>query len=388
MVSEAQFVLFVCTGILAIISMAALYQIRSVPLRTAVSAFDRCELDSREARLIVGGFFAVTFLAVLVAEFGGQGIPILEYLNAQVDQAALHRHGKGSRLQVLGQAFVVAGMMAMYIAVTTKRSRLRAVFGLAAALVPIVGVLKASKADVFLPVLYYAMLLAYMYRARGERLPLRQIAAAAVAVLAVFTVITATRLQGVSVADPVVYSDLIRFQPVTHVERVDDALAIAYGYSALNYQNFSNFVAYSSDTQNWGTSLLRPFYSLLMRGDVPDQALGQINWYFVSPAATVGTYLRDLYAEGGALFCIVGSVIYALFVNTLYLHFRRSGRLVAQFLYISFTFAWVWIFFQNAFAILGFYINAFYILGICSAADWARGHRRRYSFRPMPAQDR
>jgi oligosaccharide repeat unit polymerase len=383
LVPEAVFLMFTCTGVLAIVSAAALYQVRGVPLQYAVRAFNERRFDSPEARILVAAFFAITLAAVAIAEFSGQGIPILEYLGGEVDRNALHRHGKGSQLQILGQALVVAGVMALYIAVTTRSSRTRATFMAMAMIVPVVGILKTSKTDVFLPALYYSMLFVYLYRAKKRPLPVKSIAAAGVVLLALFALITTIRIQGVSFGQSVVYSDLIRFRPVTNINAIDDTLAVVYGYTALSFQNFSNFVSYSSDTNNWGTSLLRPFYSLLVRGDVPDTALQQINWYFVSPAATVGTYLRDLYAEGGAVFCVLGSFVYALFINSLYVYFRRSGAIGAMFLYIIFSFAWSWLFFHNVFSVLGLYINAFYIVAICVMVDRVRV-RGRYTSRPMP----
>lgn len=384
MVEEALALAYLCTAILAIISAAALYQVRDVPARTALTSFGDQTFGSPEARAIVLAFYGVTMMAVVLAEFSGQGVPILEYLAAQVDQHALHRYGKESRLQVLGQAYVIAGMMAFFIALTAERSRVRWTFGLLAALVPMLGVLKASKVDVLFPALYYGMLAFYWYRWKGLKLPMRRIAGGLAVLFIIFTVITTTRISGVVSENPITYSDMIAFHPVTHIAWLDDALAIAYGYTALSFQNFSNFVAYSPESSNWGISLLRPFYSVLMRGDVPDAALQQINWYYVASAATVGTYLRDLYAEGGATFCILGTVVYALFVNLLYVRFRRVGSALSMFIYVSFAFAWTWLFFQNAFSVLGFYINAGYTIGICLVV--ARARTIRFGPKTMPAR--
>jgi len=154
------------------------------------------------------------------------------------------------------------------------------------------------------------------------------------------------------------YADVLFFP-------LNEIVATIYGYTALGFQNFSNYMDYDTGTLRIGTSLFHPFFSMLMQGDLVKEMIVPHNeWHFVANAATVGTYLRDLYMEGGVFFCLLGSVIYASFINWMYVKFRRAGGGVWFFAYVIMLFPWVWIFFQNAFSILVFYTNVFYVFAI------------------------
>ena len=68
------------------------------------------------------------------------------------------------------------------------------------------------------------------------------------------------------------------------------------------------------------------------------------------------------------MFCIFGSVIYAALVNSVYVKFRRSENGVWIYIYLSFLFPWVFLFFQNVFSSLSIYLNVFYAFAIYNFA--------------------
>lgn len=114
--------------------------------------------------------------------------------------------------------------------------------------------------------------------------------------------------------------------------------------------------------------MFRPLYSVFMQGEIPDAKLRGTDWQYVSTAATVGTFLRDLYGEGGVVLCLFGAAGYAVLMNALYAAMRRTGSVAWFFVYINFLLPWVWLPFQNAFATLSFYLNAFYVVLICAVS--------------------
>jgi oligosaccharide repeat unit polymerase len=183
------------------------------------------------------------------------------------------------------------------------------------------------------------------------------------------------RLWGIESTASLTYGEVIGFRYNNLLPfLINELAATIYGYSALNFQNFSNFVgAHPDNSLHLGTSMFRPLLSFLMQGDIADSMIpSRSEWHYVSEAATVGTFLRELYMEGGALLCILGSAIYALLVNVIYVQFRRRRSVTWLFVYIVFLFPWTWLFFQNAFSVLQFYIDAFYVLAISLASALLR----------------
>ena len=59
-------------------------------------------------------------------------------------------------------------------------------------------------------------------------------------------------------------------------------------------------------------------------------------------------------------------------INLLYLSFRYSQTPLRMMFYITLLFPWVWLVFQNAFSVLGFWVNLLY-----AAALW-HGVRERH----------
>src|SRR5208337_774236 len=87
----------------------------------------------------------------------------------------------------------------------------------------------------------------------------------------------------------------------------------------------------------------------------------EANYQELSGAANMGTYLRDLYFEGGAWSCVLGTLLYSALVNFAYVQFRKRQSPLWMCIYINFLFAWIWLEFNNFFAVLTIYVNAVFI---------------------------
>jgi len=317
----------------------------------------------RPVRVLPAGilaFFALTLVALYFAEFQGRDLPLLGYLLGDAGDSNLHTFGKDSRLQIIAFGLHSASIFMFYMALNERRRVMRVFYTFLALTVVVLGLAKASKSDIFIPILAYGGLAYYHYRIKNKAMPRFLLVVAALALLLVVS-ITSVRLQGVGLTDG--YSGLIEFRYAESVGAVAaEFISIIYGYTALGFQNFSNYVATHPAEFRLGTSLFRPVLSALLMGDEADSIGVPVeHWNVVSGAANTGTFLTPLYIEGGVIFCLLGSVLYGLLVNFVYLAFRSKGSIAWLFAYISLLFPWTWLFFTNAFSVLSIYVNLFYI---------------------------
>ncbi len=317
-------------------------------------------------------FYCVTLTAVYFAEFSNRELPLFLYLLGGVSDSNLHTAGKDSKLQVVAFGVYVAAIFVFHLYLTETRTLHRLFYLTLSMAIVGLGLVKASKSDVYIPILCYCGLIYYQYRRSGRPLPQRYKFFALLTVLAVIS-ITSIRLEGVGLDGG--YSGLIDFRYSNQLGVVaSEGVSIAYGYTALGFQNFSNFVTTHPAEWRVGTSLFRPVLSAFMMGNVAD-ALGVPvdQWNVVSDAANTGTFLTPLYAEGGLLFCLLGALVYATIVNFTYYHFRSRRSLVSLFMYTSLLFPWTWLFFTNAFSVLSIYVNLFYV----AAMSWLFVEKKR-----------
>jgi oligosaccharide repeat unit polymerase len=305
-------------------------------------------------------FFVLTLVAFYFAEFQGRDLPLLAYMQGDADDSNLHTSGKDSRLQIIAFGIHSASIFMFYMALNERRRGLRVFYAALSLTVVVLGLAKASKSDIFIPVLAYGGLAYYHYRIKNKALPKLMLVAAALALLLLVS-ITSVRLQGVGVTEG--YSGLIEFRHTDSVGPVAaEFISIIYGYLALGFQNFSSYVATHPAEFRLGTSLFRPVLSALMMGDEADiMGVPVDQWNVVSDAANTGTFLTPLYIEGGVIFCLIGALLYGLLVNFVYLSYRSKGSIAWLFAYISLLFPWAWLFFTNAFSVLSIYVNLFYI---------------------------
>ena len=308
-------------------------------------------------------FYFVTLVALYVAEFSERDLPLVVYLLGGVSDSNLHIVGKDSKLQVIAFGIHSAAIFVFYLCLTETRTLPRLLYLTLGLAVIALGLLKTSKSDVYIPVLSFGGLIYYHYRGSNRKLPNVYKVLALLTVLVVVS-ITSIRLEGIGVDEG--YAGLIGFRYANQLGAVaSEAVSIAYGYTALGFQNFSNYVNSHAVELRIGTSLFRPVLSALMMGDVAD-ALGVPvdQWNVVSTAANTGTFLTPLYIEGGLLFCLLGALIYGLMVNLAYSYFRTTRSLAWLFTYTSMLFPWTWLFFTNAFSVLSIYVNLFYVAAL------------------------
>jgi oligosaccharide repeat unit polymerase len=329
--------------------------------------------------------------AVYYAEFR-EGIPFLEYLFRSASEADLHRFGKGSRWQLLGHGIFVAGLLLFYHGLVAHERRARVLLITLSSLPVVYGLLKASKSDIFLPLLEYLAIYYYFKRSSAGSWRVAPVVASVVIAVATMMLLSTLRLWGISATGTLSYAEVTGFDLAQQLPfPINEILATLYGYSALNFQNLSNYMHDAPETFRLGTSMFRPFLSILAQGDIADAMIpDRAQWHYVSEAATVGTFLRDLYMEGGTMNCLLGAGIYALLVNFIYLRFRLKGSVVWLFVYVVFLFPWAWIFFQNAFAVLQFYVDAFYVIAIYLGTALLRvaALRQRIGSPDVPADQR
>lgn len=376
---DATLVIVSSTMILVGISMAPMYLLKGNLLIRPYS--NNCLEQIQKGGWIVIIFYFVTLAALYWAEFSDTQLALLQYLSGDATAADLHRYGKDSKLQIIAAGISVAGMLSFFIGINSESWTKRLIFLGLAIFVPILGVLKTSKSDVFIPVLIYSALVYYHFCSHKKRLPKWPIILLMV-ILLLMIYMTTIRMDGVGYQGG--YAKMIEFDYSQNIGiPLNEILANIYGYFSLGFQNFSNYMLHGDNSLHIGTSLFRPFLSALMQGDVVRSLdVSYDEWYIRLGPANVGTYLRDLYIEGGAVFCILGSIIYATLVNSIYIKFRMKGG-VWMFIYIAFLFPWAWIFFQNAFSILQIYVNAFYAFVFYSLAIFLGNRHTAYKSRSV-----
>ena len=361
--AEGAALIAAATAILIAGCLAPMFFLGRRPLSASLERYGRSWEGSSCVRLFVVLFFLITCAANLAAEFG-RGIPLFQYANALAIDSDLHRFGKDSKLEILGGGLATAGLLSFYVATCAHEKRAKWLFYGIAAVPPFLGVLKMSKSDVFDSLFYYAVLYYYSLRSQNRTFRFKKLAIWSLAGVVCFASMTMLRLAGDSRNPTLTYSGMIEFRYVDDVPwPINEALAIPYGYATLNFENFSRFVRYSNGRSHWGASLLRPLLSATLQGSVARTAVKdyEANYHELSGAANMGTYLRDLYFEGGAWSCLIGTLLYSALVNFVYVQFRQRQSSLWMCIYINFLFAWLWIGFNNFFAVLTIYVNAAFI---------------------------
>lgn len=306
----------------------------------------------------------------VAADFSSDPIPLVGYLSQDLEDAYSYLSGKESKLQIIAFGLHAASLFLFALFLTEKKPLKRLILLLFIFLVFLIGILKASKSDIYIPLLGFFTTL-YYFRIRHQSFiglsmqsrqtsNLRYYSLLFVSLISL-PLLTSLRLDGIGYSGG--YSSLVGFQEIESVSYLfNELFAIIYGYGSLGFENFRHFVDSYPANDRYGISLLRPFFSVLMMGDFVDGKIPtsqELN--YVSDAANTGTFLTPLYAEGGLAFCLLGSLLYGLLVNSLYARLRRKGGLTNLLLYISILYPWSWLFFTNAFSVLSIYANLFYI---------------------------
>lgn len=379
---NAIIVIVLCTVILLVTCMVPVL-LGTQPCHSGVLAKDRQSLRINATGVVC--FYILTLTALYFAEFSGRDLPLVLYFLGGADNSNLNIVGKDSKLQVLAFGIHAASIIVFYLYLNEVRLLRRFSYLLLCLAVVAVGVLKTSKSDIFIPILSYSALIYYHHRTRRLPQALRPYAArrllhrlykicAAIIFLLSLAVITSIRLEGVGHTDG--YADLIKFRYAEELGTLlGEVVSVMYGYTALGFQNFSNYINTHEMVFRVGTSLFRPVLSALMMGDMADSMGVPVDsWNVVADAANTGTFLTPLYIEGGMYFCLLGSLLYGLLLNVVYFLAFRTRRTVGWFFaYITFLYPRTWLFFKNAFSVSSIYINVFYVMLIAWLFSKCRG---------------
>jgi hypothetical protein len=306
-------------------------------------------------------FYGITLACVYYAEFNENIPPLYFYLTGGEINSSSHMVGKDSPLQAIGFGIHSLAIIFFYFYLI-EHNFIRRKFYLLLSLIPVIlGVIKFSKSDIFISVLPLLILQYYYIKFNKLRFSSSYI----IIVFIIFLGISySTVIRMESINTDINYAHLIEFHYENYFgDSINNMLSVIYGYTALGFQNFNNYINTHDIEFRIGASLFRPFLSILMMGNVADEIGVPVDqWNVVSAAANTGTFMTPLYIEGGPLMCITGAIIYSSIVNLSYLFFRLKNSLTFLFIYIIFLFPWTWLFFTNGFSVLSIYINIFYVV--------------------------
>ena len=334
--------------------------------------------------------WGIVFAGYLYAEFitNPRGIPLLSAVfgGDDISRSAFHRWGKdNTRWTVLTSLlFVISPILYLAFRINRRRRFLGPVLLAMALLYPIFGFLKVSRSDIFIGGLNIGFAEFFyrrcVYGIRGG-IPVRKLIIIGLIGMTLFTGLLIVRLPQWEGAN--VYARYIRFKIQEGGPWVE-ALAQIYGYCALPFENFHRYYDWSPGGWNPGISVLRPFLSIIMRGDIADAKLEKIEFNSMSTAAGSHTFLTYPYAELG-MFGVLGvPLIYGVLMAWLYSRLRRRPTFVNVFLYVNFMFPWLFLYFGNGFSVFTFYINSLFVLGL--AFLWFLIGPRRTAAAGVPAQ--
>ncbi len=328
-------------------------------------------LGTPRVRAVLIAAFAVAFAAYLYAEFltNPAGIPVLRILAGQQLHGEFHRWGKETRWAIITPTLFILCPLLYLASRQAARGPWRWLFLGLALLYPFFGLLKLSRSDVFVSALnlgataYYLRRHAPARRITGRRLVLGAGLALAGTVAAGFILQTtlAARLGSRPAEDT--YARAIGFLPQGQ-GAVHELAAQVYGYLALPFENFRRAFERTEGGFRPGISAFRPLLSAAGQGRLADDMLSTVVFPDpVSSAAGSSTFLTPIYMELGIAGVLIVPFAYALLMSVLYARFRAAPSLLTYLLYLNFLYPWAWLYFNNAFSVLTFYLNAMAIVG-------------------------
>lgn len=358
---EAFLLMLTVTLTLSFVSLSAIMLTRSAERRASWQLVTLKPPQNHGLALVVCAY-SIALVVDIQLEFSN-GIPLFSYVEHLAESGKGYRDAKASPFQIIAQVLPVTATFLIYHLTTQKRLKvyLRILLWLMVVLVPLLGILIVSKSDIFIPLIGYAGMLYYIRKAKGKTISSRHMLIIFSSISALFGWLTYLRVSGVEVVKtPVYYSELIRFKYLDLPLGMSEVFSLLYGYSALTFENFSRYFDASVESYRFGSSALRPFLSLLMQGRVASEMLEGIDLHYLSSAATVGTFMRDVYIEGGACWTVLVALSYAILVNYVYVLFKSKKTPTLMIAYLVVLYPWVWLFFTNAFSNLTTFTNLFF----------------------------
>jgi oligosaccharide repeat unit polymerase len=383
---------FLVTWVTAVLTAVSL--LPAVLLKRGAPAAEREDVNrivelagARSTFWVIVLIFIPVFVAYIYSEFvtNPAGIPLLSALRGENLDADFHRWGKNTRwAAVTPLLFVLAPVAYLAFRATRARGR-RFVLLLLALAYPIGGALKLSRSDIFIATV--SVLVAHHYygrwRAPATAAWRRALAYGTLLVASLFMyyAVLAVRVGGTGGA---LYADFIGFRWRSE-EPAGQLAAVVYGYAALPFENLHRLLDTPNIEPHVGVGLLRPLYAVTGLGGVADSIDARIPYPdLASGAAASATFLTNVFAGGGMLGIAVAPALYALIVNLTYLALRRRPSWTALLLYVNFIYPWTWLYFNNAFSVLTFYLNAgFAVLFVALLHDVAVSTRHAWRLRPV-----
>lgn len=315
---------------------------------------------------LVGLLFAICFSFYIYGEFitNPVGIPLLYALRTGGTGGFAHHWGKYGPFAVFtGLLYVLTPMLYLGGRVNRRKSR-KFMLLLLTTLFPIMAVLKLARVDlvaVGLPLVlveyYYRH---YMLPPGPRRSWIKKYALVGLASLLVVSFFSGLVAIRSGTNDTYRIGDFVGFK--LEAGPLFEPLAQVYIYFALPFENLYRFYISYTGGYNWGMSVFRPFLSVTGQGDLADQIASQVDFNVMSGAANQSTFAAWVYAELGLLGLAVVPLVYGSLVNVLYARFRAKPNGVRFFVYLNFTYPWLWLYVTNGFGVLSFYLNAVFIL--------------------------
>src|SRR5580698_641063 len=165
---EATLIIVGSTIVLVVTSLVPAFVLQ----RKALSIRQSPDLAGlRSSRWLVTLFFVATLVALYFAEFHDQELPLILYVTGAAENASLHTYGKDSKLQVLAYGVFVATALGFYCGLHQKNRAARVMFISMLLIVVAMAILKASKSDIYHPLLMCAAIYYYRNAAEHRRPP-------------------------------------------------------------------------------------------------------------------------------------------------------------------------------------------------------------------------
>jgi hypothetical protein len=353
-----------------------------------------------QALLLV--WFTVGLAAYIYAEFYTNeiGIPMLAFIrNPALSRVpvAFWQWGKDNRITLLAiPLFVVVPML--YLAGRIAERVKTKIFFLSLSVVyPVATILKMSRID-FANIIIGIVFAEYYYRKflGGSQDTFRQkvrkywryvLVGGGLFVLLLLGSTEFSRIRGGSVMSELAQEIGME---VDVPEPFGSMVVAVYEYTALPFENFANFYNSYNGGYRIGIGFFRPMLSLIAQGKVADEMLQGVDFNFQLLPANTYPFITTIYAEMGIFGVIVTPIVYGLFINTIYVRFRRRPNFVNFFVYVICPVAWLWIFAWPTFTVLTVYIYmaftvALYWMYSVIARTMPSSRRLKLAFRaPVP----
>jgi oligosaccharide repeat unit polymerase len=328
------------------------------------------EIGNRRTFAMICGVFFIGSLAFIYNEFitNPVGVPMLTYIQNPDISRDPNWQWKWGPLWPLAIP-VCAFTPLLYLRAKIEPRRIwRYSFYGAAAFYPFMQLLKMSRSECLYAIVS-VVLVEYYFRRQmspvvGWRARLgtfwRKVVLVCLAIG--LAVISATFFQQIRGSRPMSSNSATMGMDLDLPEPYLSTLVEIYGYFALPFENFSNFVNGFEPKLHLGVGLLRPAYSVLGKGEIARANMAAIDFDKYLEMLPINTYpfLASIYAEGGWVGVLIAPTVIALFVNLLYFRLRISpslGSLSAYTMIISYC--WLWIFCNSNFTGIQYYLYAF-----------------------------